>query len=120
MGWGGEFPVLPIALRASSTWPASSLQVFALARCSQSCLDFGASSTLGPFHWSPHLKSLHRALPLRPLLYACRRICVSYTVALLVNAVKAAAGTLRLLADSLESAADRAAAAPLVSFRLGP
>ena len=75
-----------------------------------------SSSTLRPFLWSPPLRSPHLALLLRPHLYACRRIYMSDAVALLVNAVKAAAGTLRLLADSLESAGDRAAAAPLVSF----
>lgn len=57
---------------------------------------------------------LHRPshlLPQKLPSYAYRHICMSDAVALLVSAVKAAANTLRLLADSLDSAADRAAAA---------
>ena len=115
---GVIYPVPRTADLAGPFRPASLFPAFASEASSPPLLDFGSTSIL----WLLRLLALLRrsllALLPRPQRYAFRRTFMSDAVALLVNAVKAAAVTLRLLADSLEAAADRAASAPLVEVDL--
>ena len=84
-----------------------------LALWQLSSLDFGSTTPTGPLPSQVHLCTT-RGLSKSPT-YACRRIFMS-AIALLIDSVKAVASSARVIADTLETAVNRASAVPFAAL----